>query len=156
MDQAEGLRSSSDDEDSTHHATKRRGCNQTMTETGTEEVLGCREAEFDQPWWVSLIEARISSSSTIAATGTATNPQMRRRMKVLSSCTGTCVGGARHLTSTLGARAGAVSCGVSALELFDELLVGCDACDVELLDLLCFFVCCFTGGVRDVFLCVYF
>ena len=75
-------------------------------------------------------------------------------MKVLSSCAGTCIGGARHLTSTLGARAGAVSCGVSALELFDELLVGCDACDAELLDLLCFFVCCFAGGVRDVCLCV--
>lgn len=100
MDQAEGLRSSSDDEDSSHHATKRRRCNQTMTgtePTGTEEVLGCREAQVDQPWWVSLIEAHISSSSILAAT--ATNPQTpqtqtKRRVKVLSSCTGTCAEGA--------------------------------------------------------------
>lgn len=35
------------------------------------------------------------------------------------------------------------------MELFDDLLVWCDACDAELLDLLGFFVCCCAGGVRD-------
>ena len=40
MDQAEGLRSSSDDEDSTHHATKRRGCNQTMMRLELKKFWG--------------------------------------------------------------------------------------------------------------------
>ena len=95
VDQAEGLRSSSDDEDSTNHAAKRRRCNQTMTETGigTEEVLDPRETGLDQPWWVTLIQAHISDLVPAASRSSSSNPQQRRHMKVLSSCTGTCAEG---------------------------------------------------------------
>ena len=58
---------------------------------------------------------------------------------VVAVSLGVCVcswpGGMRHPASTLGARAGAVSCGVSARELFDDLLDCFDVFDVELLDL---------------------